>query len=56
LVLGRAANQGIAQFIYDSSTGRLLFDADGTGSGASTQIAILTTNPVLGTSSFTVIA
>jgi len=56
LVLGTAATQGIGQFIYNSATGKLSFDADGTGTGLATQIAILTTKPVLGTSSFTIIA
>ena len=58
LVLGTAATQGIGQFIYNISTGKLLFDVDGTGSGAATQIAIFasTTKPILGTSSFAVIA
>jgi Ca2+-binding RTX toxin-like protein len=57
-VIRAAATQGIDQFIYNSSLGKLLFDADGTGAGAAVQIAFFTSSvkPVLTTSSVTVIA
>jgi len=56
LVIGTAATQGIGQFIYNNSLGKLLFDEDGTGAGAAVEIAFFTVKPTLTTSSFTVIA
>jgi Ca2+-binding RTX toxin-like protein len=38
---------GAQRFAYDQSTGRLLFDADGNGSGASHLVATLTLDPAL---------
>ena len=35
------------QFIYDVATGLLIYDADGTGGGASVQVAVLTGAPAL---------
>ncbi len=46
-VIGAAANQAFGQFTYSSGTGRLSWDADGTGIGASVSIAVLTGAPVL---------
>ena len=46
-VIGAAANQAFGQFTYSSGTGRLSWDADGTGIGASVSIAVLTGAPTL---------
>ena len=40
-VFGTSANQNNAQFLYDQSSGDLMFDADGTGSAQATTIANL---------------
>ncbi|PSF34929.1 hypothetical protein C7H19_18145 [Aphanothece hegewaldii CCALA 016] len=42
-VIGTAATTSAQRFIYNSSTGALLFDADGSASGASIQITTLNT-------------
>ncbi len=52
---------GLAQgaedrFIYQSTTGKLFFDADGTGAGAAKEIAFLAGAPVLTESDFLLIA
>jgi Ca2+-binding RTX toxin-like protein len=39
LVLGAAATQAFGQFLYNTTTGQLSWDADGTGAGAAVQIA-----------------
>lgn len=44
--LDRAAGSA-AQLVYDTGSGKLFFDADGTGSSAPSLIAILTGHPVL---------
>ncbi len=45
--LGTVALDAGDRFIYNTSTGGLLFDVDGTGSIAALQIATLTTKPTL---------
>jgi Ca2+-binding RTX toxin-like protein len=42
-VIGTAATTSVQRFIYNSSTGALLFDSNGNASGASVQIATLST-------------
>jgi Ca2+-binding RTX toxin-like protein len=42
LVMGRAADHNFGQFVFDSSVGRLYWDADGTGTGAKLLLAIVT--------------
>ena len=44
------------RFIYQSTTGKLFFDADGTGAGIAKEIAILAGTPVLTESDFLLIA
>ncbi len=46
--LGTAATTAGHRMIYDQSTGNLWYDADGTGSSAAVQIALLSTRPLLG--------
>ena len=46
-VSGTAANAAVPQFIYDSGTGTLSFDIDGTGAGAAVTLATLTGTPAL---------
>jgi VCBS repeat-containing protein len=46
-VLGTAAADASDRFIYNQSTGALFFDVDGTGATAQTQIATLTTKPLI---------
>ncbi|MBD2355773.1 hypothetical protein H6G41_14280 [Tolypothrix sp. FACHB-123] len=55
-VLGTAAGDVSDRFIYNSTTGNLLFDIDGTGSLAATQIAVLSSKPALSYSDILVIA
>ena len=43
------------RILYDASTGKLYFDADGSGAGAAVQFAILSGSPALNASDFTVI-
>jgi len=45
--LGTVARDADDRILYDQATGRLFYDADGTGSGARVQVAILTGAPVL---------
>ncbi len=54
--LGTVALDAGDRFIYNSSTGGLLFDADGTGAIAGLQIATLTTKPSLTNADILVIA
>jgi Ca2+-binding RTX toxin-like protein len=54
--LGTVALGTADRFIYNSSTGNLLFDADGTGSLAALQIATLTGSPSLTNADIRVIA
>lgn len=54
--LGTAANDSGDRVIYDQSTGKLYYDADGSGNAAATQFATLINKPVLAASDFLVIA
>jgi Ca2+-binding RTX toxin-like protein len=54
--VGTVALGAADRFIYNSSTGGLLFDADGTGSLAALQIASLTNLPSLTNADIRVIA
>ena len=54
-VTGTAALDANDRIIYDSTNGRLYFDADGNGAGAAIQFAVLSGNPALNASDFTVI-
>jgi hypothetical protein len=40
-VLGAAATQAFGQFLYNTATGQLAWDADGTGVGAAVNICRL---------------
>lgn len=56
--LGTAASDLDDRIIYDQSSGKLYYDADGSGAGAQVQFALLstgTTHPVLSASDFLVI-
>jgi len=57
LVSGANPNASTAsgQFLFDTDDGRLLWDADGTGSGAATLVATLGNLPALTASDFVVI-
>jgi Ca2+-binding RTX toxin-like protein len=44
-VLGATATLGIGQFLYDRPAGRLFWDADGTGAGATIQLASMGSAP-----------
>ena len=46
-VLGSRSNDANDFFVYNAANGKLSFDSDGSGSGSSTGIAILTTKPGL---------
>jgi Ca2+-binding RTX toxin-like protein len=54
-VTGSAAGDADDRIIYNSATGQLYFDADGTGSGAAVQFAALNGHPVITASDFIVI-
>ncbi|HST37485.1 MAG TPA: calcium-binding protein, partial [Allosphingosinicella sp.] len=54
-VVGATAADADDRIIYNSATGNLFYDADGSGVGAQIQIAALTGNPVLTASDFMVI-
>lgn len=54
-VLGAPATEAIPTAIYDSATGRLSWDADGSGAGAAVQLATLTDAPTLSHDDFLVI-
>lgn len=54
--LGSSAVNQSDRFIYDSSTGKLFFDADGIGSAAQVQIGLLSNKATLTSSNITVIA
>ncbi|HEX8840587.1 MAG TPA: cadherin-like domain-containing protein, partial [Sphingomicrobium sp.] len=47
LTLGTAATNASQHLIYDSKTGNLMYDADGSGSGAAVTIAVLTGHPTI---------
>ncbi|MFI3155838.1 MAG: calcium-binding protein [Methylococcaceae bacterium] len=53
--IGTAANDANDYLVYNSGTGQLRYDADGNGSGAGTQIALLGTNLALSYEDFVVI-
>lgn len=48
--LGRSAGDSGDRFIYDQASGRLMFDADGTGAAAAVVIAVLENKAALGAS------
>ena len=52
---GAAAADANDYLIYDNGTGALLYDADGNGAGAATQIALLGSNLALTAADFFVI-
>ncbi len=54
-VIGTAAQDAGDRIVYDQATGRLFFDADGSGSGAQVQFAVLAGAPIISASDFTVI-
>ena len=54
-VIGAAAQDTDDRILYDQATGRLFFDADGSGVGAAVQFATLTGAPLITASDFTVI-
>ena len=49
------ATDALDRIIYDSDTGNLFFDADGTGAGARVQFAVLAANLALTNADFLVI-
>ena len=53
--IGSAATDFDQRIIYDSSTGALIYDADGSGAGSAVQFAILGTGLSLSNSDFVVI-
>jgi hypothetical protein len=55
LVAGTAATDGVGQFLYDAVSGRLQWDADGTGAGLPDLVAVLTGAPDVSASDFVVI-
>ena len=54
-VTGTAAQDADDRIIYDSATGKLFFDADGSGAGAAVLFATLDAGLALTASDFTVI-
>jgi Ca2+-binding RTX toxin-like protein len=50
------ATQAFGQFVYETDTGLLSWDADGTGGGAAVAIASFTGNPALTASDLTIVA
>jgi Ca2+-binding RTX toxin-like protein len=54
--VGTAAHDSNDRIIYDSSTGKLYYDEDGTGDVAQQLFAILTTKPALSETDFKIIA
>jgi Ca2+-binding RTX toxin-like protein len=55
----RASTNGLAAdendyFLYNTTTGALFYDADGSGQGVATQFATLTTKPTLSASDFVI--
>ena len=54
-VIGTAAKDADDRIIYDPATGRLFFDADGSGAGAQIQFATLQGAPAITANDFTVI-
>ncbi len=56
ITIGSAAVDANTRFIYDSSTGGLFFDADGTGESKQVQFAVLSPDLNLSSSDFSIIA
>lgn len=56
LRFGTSANAASNRLIYDQPTGRLWYDADGNGSGASVLVATLQNQAVLGVDDFEIVA
>ncbi len=54
-VIGAAAQDSSDRIVYDQPTGRLFFDADGSGAGAQIQFAVLAGAPIISANDFTVI-
>jgi Ca2+-binding RTX toxin-like protein len=54
-VIGAAAADADDRILYDQATGRLFYDADGSGGGAAIQFATLQSAPVLSAGDFTMI-
>jgi Ca2+-binding RTX toxin-like protein len=50
-----SATGSVGQFLYNTNSGALYFDANGAGGGLGIQIATLATNPGLSTSDFSVV-
>ena len=53
---GAAANDSTDRIIYNSATGNLFYDSDGTGSAAAVQFAHLDGNPTLSRTNFVVVS
>lgn len=53
--VGNAAADAGDRIVYDQATGKLFYDADGTGAAAAIQFALLDTKPLLAASDFVVI-
>jgi Ca2+-binding RTX toxin-like protein len=56
LVFGSTANAAHGQFLYEQASGRLSWDADGTGAAAQVMVAILVGAPVLDATDLHIIA
>lgn len=54
--LGSVANDAGDRIIYDQTSGKLYYDADGTGSASAIQFATLSTQPALAATDFLVIS
>ena len=54
LAIGAAATEADDRIVYDPTTGNLLYDADGSGSGAAVLIAVMNSHPALQASDFAV--
>ena len=54
-VTGTAAGDGDDRIVYNSATGQLFYDADGSGAGAAVLFATLQGHPALAASDFQVI-
>ncbi|HWT09736.1 MAG TPA: hypothetical protein VN329_11260, partial [Roseomonas sp.] len=48
------ATTAAARIVYETDTGKLWFDADGSGDGAASQIAVLVNHAALGASDISV--
>ncbi len=54
-VLGTVAKDADDRIMYDQTTGKVFYDADGIGTGGAVLVATLATKPVLTSSSFFII-